>query len=106
MTMGVKGLFPMRRHHGKEYNVFPLPDNMFEGRVFDRNRRVYSKTRAHDSVEKAITAARADCELYAKGMCVLGIVVDEGKPIRDKEDKAYLAFKKEMRKINRTKGGN
>jgi len=101
--MGEKGLFQMRKHHGIEYNIFQLSEGTYEYRVFDRNRRVYCKSKPIDTVERAINVARADCELYAKGMCVLGILVDEGKPIRDKEDKEYMQFKKEMRKQNRGK---
>jgi hypothetical protein len=102
--MSGKGLFQMRRHHNKEYNIFELPSHKFEGRVFDRNRRIYSKTRPYETIKQAIAAAKADCELYAKGMCVIGILVDEGKPIRVQEDKAYMAFKKEVRRQNRKKG--
>lgn len=91
-------LYPMRRHRSKEYNIFVLPDGKFEGRVFDRNRRVYSKTRPCLTVERAIYAAKADCELYAKGMCVVGILVDAGKSIRIKEEKEYIAFKKAARR--------
>jgi len=99
--MSEKGLFPMRKHYKKEYNLFELPDHKYEGRVFDINRRTYSKTRPYDTLEMAMKAVKVDCELYAKGMCVIGILVDEGKPIRVKEEKEYLTFKKEMRKKNR-----
>jgi uncharacterized protein involved in tellurium resistance len=98
--MSDMGLFPMRKHHRKEYNIFKHADG-FEGRVFDINRRVYCKTKPYPDIETAIKAAKADCELYAKGMCVIGILVDEGKPIRVKEEKEYLMFKKEMRKKNK-----
>lgn len=102
--MGSKGLFPMRRHHGKEYNIFREGDDKYVGKVFDRNRRIYSVTPAYNDIEKVIKFAKMDCELYAKGMCVNGTVIDEGKPIRIAEDKNYLKFKKEMRKVNRKRG--
>ena len=98
--MSEKGLFPMRSWHGKEYNIFLLPDGKYEGRVFDKNRRVYCKTTPCATVEIAIDRARSDCVLYAKGMFVSGIIVDEGKPIREKEDKEYLDYKKSIKKIN------
>lgn len=100
----VKGLFPMRKHHRKEYNIFELPDGKFEGRVFDRNRRIYSITPPCETIEKAIKWAKSDCELYAKGMCINGILIDEGKPIRESEEKEYLQYKKEIRKMNRESG--
>lgn len=73
--MSEKGLFQMRHHHHKAYNIFRLPDGKYEGRVFDHNRRVYSKTKPYDDIERAIKAAKVDCVLYAKGMCIVGILV-------------------------------
>jgi len=96
--MSDKGLFQMRRKDGKDYNIFLLSDGTYEGRIFDRNRRVYCKTRPYPDIEKAIFAAKRDCELYAKGMCILGILIDEGKPIRVREEKEYKKFKTEQRK--------
>lgn len=101
--MSNMGMFPMRKHHKKEYNIFKTADNKFEGYIFDPNRRIYSKTRPYDTVELAIKAAKVDCELYGKGMCVIGILVDEGKPLRVREEKTYQQFKKDMRKKNREK---
>ena len=99
--MSDMALYPMRSHKGKKYNIFPLPDGTFEGRVFDRNRRVDYKTHPLPTVEKAIWVCRSVAELVAKGQCVasgLAIHVDEGKDIRVKEEQAYLAIKKEARR--------
>jgi hypothetical protein len=105
--MGDKGLFPMRSHHLKKYNIFNLQDEQFEGRIFDRYRRVEYKTFPQPTVDKAIQVSRWIAELLAKGQCVpsgLAIHVDEGREIREKEEKEYLKFKKEMRKMNRENG--
>lgn len=92
------GLFPMRRWHKKEYNIFRLPDGKFEGRVFDKYRRVYCKTPPQDTLERAIKLTRYNCESYAKGQCVSGILVDEGKEIREREEKEYREIKKNLKK--------
>jgi hypothetical protein len=101
----VRALYPMRKHHHKEYNIFPLTDGQYEGRVFDRNRRIDYKTPPISTPDKAILACRSIAELLAKGQCVpegMAIHVDEGKAIREKEDKKYQDFKKAQRK---KKGG-
>jgi len=105
--MGDKGLFQMRSWHGYNYNVFNTTDNQFEGRVFDRFRRIDYKTYPVPTTDRAIDICRAIIELIAKSQCVpsgMAIHVDEGKPIREKEDKEYMKFKKDMRKANREAG--
>jgi len=99
--MGEKALFPMRRCHSIEYNIFKTEDGKFQGYVFDHNRRIYSKTPAYDDIEKAIKFAKNDCGLRAKGQCVSGEIVDEGRELREREEKEYLNFKKEVRKQQR-----
>ncbi len=97
----VRALYPMRKHHHKEYNIFPLPDGQYEGRVFDRNRRIDYKTHAIPTPDKAILVCRGIAELLGKSQCVpegMAIHVDEGKAIREKEDKEYQDFKKAQRK--------
>lgn len=96
--MGDKGLFPMRRSNHQAYNIFQRPDGKFEGKIFDVYRRVFAKTYPDDTIEDAIKHTKWACEAISKKQFGTYIVVDEGKEIREREEKEYLDFKKEQRK--------
>jgi len=82
-------IFPMRRHKGWNYNIFNIPNGMFAGIVFDRNRRPYYQTPFASTIEQAIKYVRAMCDLLGKGQCInFGFKLDEGKAIRMKEEQA------------------
>lgn len=85
------------------YNIFQLPDGKYEGRVFDQYRRVFAKTHPDSTVEDAIKHSKWACESISKKQFGSYILVDEGKSIREKEEKEYNDFKKEQRKNIRGK---
>jgi hypothetical protein len=84
-----RALFQLRRHKGWEYNIFHVEGDLFAGIIFDRYRRPYYQTNSAPTTEKAIEMARDIIEILSKGQCVaIGFKLDEGKAIREKEEKA------------------
>lgn len=94
-----KGLFAMRRHKGRDYNIFETVDGKFVGITFDINRRPFYQTVPAETPDRAIDYSRQMLDILVKGQFTgLGIKLDEGKAIREKEQGLQKEAAKERRK--------
>ena len=82
-----KPVSPMKKYKGWEFNIFSI-DNKYEGWVFDTYRQVKVKTHPRNTQKEAIKDAHYIIYGLNKGFSNPGgIMVDAGKPIREREAK-------------------
>lgn len=101
-----KPIGKMRSYLHRNFNIFPVAGvspQKYEGWVFDRYRRVEWKTYPVDNIEVAIREARGIIRRLHLGQFPYAVHVDEGRAIREREEKDRRDSLKATR--DKSKGG-